>query len=407
MTTEVAPPEPAAPEPVTKGSSGGWVRPTAAVVCGVLAILCLMLTVVAVWARATIFDSSTAASIARDAISDPEIQAALAADLADAVTANLQLPDSVLDQLPPALDRLKPVLRSAVNDLAERAFEVVLARPRVPDLVAGLVTRAHDRAMQLLEGDGLAHGISVVNGEVSINFLPLVSRGLQELSDLGVPGLDKIPELTPDGDPSQQIAQLEEATGRNLPDDFGQLVVYRSDRLSNAQDAVSQAQQLLVVAKRGFWLLIVLTIVFLAASILLARDRWVTVLRLGVGAVIGMVLARTAVHRLVDEAPDLAAKPAGRSLIDIVLRDATPGLLRATGAVLLVGLVAVIVSLLMRGRRRQDLVLLVSVAVGVAVVVIAGLSIWSLLVAVVLAVAVIPIDRYLERRAAAPPAATA
>ena len=160
-----------------------------------------------------------------------------------------------------------------------------------------------------------------------------------------------------------------------------------------------------MVAKRGFWLLIVLTIVFLAASILLARDRWVTVLRLGVGAVIGMVIARTAVHRLVEEAPDLAAKPAGRSLIDIVLRDATPGLLRATGAVLLVGLVAVIVSLLMRGRRRQDLVLLVSVAVGVAVVVIAGLSIWSLLVAVVLAVAVIPIDRYLERRAAAPAAA--
>ena len=79
--------------------------------------------------------------------------------------------------------------------------------------------------------------------------------------------------------------------------------------------------------------------------------------------------------------------------------------MRATGAVLLVALVAVIVGLLMRGRRRQDLVLLVSVAVGVAVVVIAGLSIWSLLVAVVLAVAVIPIDRYLERRAAAPAAA--
>ncbi len=71
---------------------------------------------------------------------------------------------------------------------------------------------------------------------------------------------------------------------------------------------------------------------------------------------------------------------------------------------LLVALVAVIVSLLMRGRRRQDLVLLVSVAVGVAVVVIAGLSIWSLLVGIVLAVAVIPIDRYLERRAVFTPA---
>ncbi len=120
-----------------------------------------------------------------------------------------------------------------------------------------------------------------------------------------------------------------------------------------------------------------------------------------------MVLARTAVHRLVEDAADLAAKPAGRSLIEIVLGDVTPGLLRATGAVLLVALVAVIVSLLIRGRRRQDLVLLVSVAVGVAVVVIAGLSIWSLLVGIVLAVAVIPIDRSLKRRAAVPPPATA
>ena len=377
-------------------------RPTAAVVCGVLAILCLMLTVVAVWARATIFDSSTAASVARDAISDPEIQAALAADLADAVTANLQLPDSVVEQLPPALDRLKPVLRSAVNDLAQRAFGVVLA------------ASARARSRRRARDPGARRGDEAPGRRRpgprdqrrqrrGVDQLPAarVPRGLQELSDLGVPRLDNIPELTPDGDPSQQIAQLEEATGRDLPDDFGQLVVYRSDRLANAQESVSRRSELLVVAKRGFWLLIVLTIVFLAASILLARDRWVTVLRLGVGAVIGMVLARTAVHRLVDEAPDLAAKPAGRSLIEIVLGDVTPGLLRATGAVLLVGLVAVIVSLLMRGRRRQDLVLLVSVAVGVAVVVIAGLSIWSLLVAVVLAVAVIPIDRYLERRAAA------
>ncbi len=215
------------------------------------------------------------------------------------------------------------------------------------------------------------------------------------LSDLGIPGLDNVPELSADGDPQQQIAQLEDATGRDLPDDFGQLVVYRSDRLANAQAAVSNAQELLVVARRAFWLLLIATVVFLAASILLARDRWVTVLRLGVGAAVGMVLARAAVHRLVDDAPDLAKRPAGRSLIEIVLGEVSPGLLRATGLVLLVALVLVAVSLLLRGRRRQDLVLVIAVAVGLAVVVIVGFSIWSLLIGLVLALAVIPIDRYL------------
>ncbi len=74
-------------------------------------------------------------------MSDPEIQAALAADLADAVTANLQLPDSVVEQLPPALDRLKPVLRSAVNDLAEHAFGVIRTYHGSPISSPGVVTR--------------------------------------------------------------------------------------------------------------------------------------------------------------------------------------------------------------------------------------------------------------------------
>jgi hypothetical protein len=404
VSGDIASPEPTQPAGDTAdGSSGraGWVRPTAAAVCGVLAVVLLMLSVVAVWARATIFDSATAASVARNAISDPEIQAALAADLADAVTENLRLPATVVDELPPALDRLRPVLRSAVDDLAERAFAAVLDRPRIADLVAGVVTRAHDRAMQLLQGDGLGHGISVVDGEVSINLLPVISRGLAALSDLGVPGLSDIPELAADGDPADQIAQLEAATGRDLPDGFGQLGVYSSERLANAQESVSTAQQLLVVAKRAFWLLLVLTVALFAASILLARDRWVTVLRLGVGAAIGMVLARTAVHRLVADAPDLAARPAGRSLIEIVLADVTPGLLRAAGFVLLVAVAAAAAGLLLRGRRHQDVVLVVAAAVGLAVVVVAGLGIWSLLVGVVLALAVIPVDRYLQQRATA------
>ncbi len=103
--------------------------------------------------------------------------------------------------------------------------------------------------MQLLEGDGLAHGISVVNGQVSINFLPLVSRGLQELSDLGVPGLDKIPELTPDGDPTRQIAHSRRPPAATCPTASVSSSCTRATGCPTPM--VSRAQELLVVAKQG------------------------------------------------------------------------------------------------------------------------------------------------------------
>ena len=40
--------------------------------------------------------------------------------------------------------------------------------------------------MKLLRGDGGVTGVSVDNGEVSINLLPLLSRGLLAIQDLGV-----------------------------------------------------------------------------------------------------------------------------------------------------------------------------------------------------------------------------
>jgi hypothetical protein len=392
----------------TNGTGGsrraGRGRSIAAAVCGVLAVVLLALTIVAAWARVVVFDSSTFSDIARESISDADVQAALAADLADRVTSQFQLSEETVADLPPALDRLRPVLRSAAESLADRAFQRVLANPEIPDLVARVVTRAHNAAMRLLQGDGLPDGITVVEGDVTVNLLPLISRGLQQLGELGLSRFSDIPTLTADGDPAEQIAELSAATGRDLPEDFGQLVVYHSERLANASGTISSAQQMLVVARRAFWLLIVLTVALLVATVLLARDRLRALLLLGAGAAAAMVLARVCIHQVVDEAPGLAEKPGGRSLIEIVVGDLSSGLLRATGAVLLLAVATVAVVAWRRGWRHDDLVLFGAVAAGLAVLVLFGASLWALIGAVVVGLLVPFLVRLVAARRVAPSA---
>lgn len=391
MRAETTPLPPAEPPPQRRGG----IRPIVGAICGALCVLLLPATVVAVWARATLLDGDAAASVAREALADSEVQNALASKLNELVMESLTLPDDVVGDLPPALDRLRPALRLAVDGLVERTFQRILERPRVPDLVAELVTVARNAAVRLINGDGLVDGVNIADGEVTINLLPLISRGLAELGQLGVPTLDGVPTLNADDDPGEQIAQLEAATGRDLPDDFGQLVIYRSDQVNDASTAVATAQRLVVVATRAFWLLVALSVALPVATIALARDRGVAVLRLAVGAAAAMVLVRAALHRLQSDAPDLAARPAGRSVIEIVLDELLPGLMRTTGLILLVAAVGCLVVTLSRGWRHDDILLLAAVGVGLSVVTILGLASWSVVAGIATALIVVPIERRL------------
>ena len=61
----------------------------------------------------------------------------------------------------------------------------------------------------LLEGDGLADGIDVTDGVVTLNTLPLIGRAIGQVQELGVLTSVELPELTADGDPTEQIAALE------------------------------------------------------------------------------------------------------------------------------------------------------------------------------------------------------
>ena len=303
---------------------------------GVLAVLLLVASGIAVWARATLFDSDKVASIASNVFADPAVDEALADRMTDYVFEAVDVNTIVGTVLPDQLDRLQPTIVAGMESAVDRTLTRILESNAGQELLTNVVRRAHAAAMELLQGDGLVDGVSVVEGEVTINLLPLVGRGLTRIQDFGLLDDVELPTVTADGDPDEQIADLEAALGRDLPDDFGQLVVYRSDRLADAQAAVQSAQQLLVTVKRALWVLLIAAVVSLVLTIVLARDRWRAILLLGLGTFVATVAARTAVRNVRDDAPELVERPGAKAAVTVVLDDLSAGLLRMFGLLLLV-----------------------------------------------------------------------
>ncbi len=323
------------------------------------------------------FDSAKVASIVGDAIAEPEVSTALADYLTEQVFVAVDVDAALASVLPSSLTRLEPVLAAGARTAVNAGLDRLLANPDVQEVLTRLVERAHRAAMTLLQGDGLVDGITVVDGAVTVNMLPLISRGLERLQGLGLFTDVEIPALTADGDPAQQIAELEAATGRDLRADFGQLVVYRSDRLAEGQASVESAQRAVALAKRAVWVLVLLTVVLVLATLLVARDRWRATMWLGLGGVAGMVVVRSAVRRVEEDGPDLATKPGGRAAIGAILSGAGTGLLRLAGVLLILGAAAAVLALFRRHWRREDLLLAGAVVAFALIVAVLGLSLGS------------------------------
>ncbi len=380
-------------------------RSVAAGILGVLAVVLLLISAIAVWARVTLFDSDRVAALAGDALAEPEVTAALADRVTQELFSAVDVDAFVSDVLPGSLARLAPTIAGGLETAVDRALTEAFENPEVQEVIINLVRRAHAAAMRLLEGDGLVDGITVVDGAVTLNLLPLLDRGLTRLQSFGLLSDVELPTLTADGDPQQQVAELESALGRDLPEDFGQLVIYQSDRLADAGASVESAQRTLVVAKRGLVVLLIATVALLALTIVIARNRWRAVLLLGLGTVAAIVIARTGVRRVRDDAPELVKRPGARAALGAVLDGAASGLLRTFGLVLLAGAVVALIALFRRDRQRGDLLLIAAVVAGVVVVGLLGLSIWSLLLGIVVGVAVPFVFKQLWPESSPPPAA--
>ena len=388
---------------------GPRVRSTFSVLTGLVAILGLVTSLVAVWATDVLFDPDEVSSAVESALERPDVTQALAVYLTDQVVVAVGVEAYVAEVLPPALDGLAAAITGGVRSYVAEQLATVLADEDVRVVIVTVAEQSHRALMRLLAGDGIADGVTVADGEVSVNLLPLIGRGLLVVQDLGlIPGVD-VPELTADGDPAAQRADLERALGRELPPAFGELVVYRSDAVADAEQSLAVAQRIVVLAKRAMVAIILLTIVAGALSIWLSRRRARTTLVLLLAGVAAMVVVRAIGNRVIERSPSLAIQPGARAAIGSVVTSLADGLITATSIVAIAGVLAAAAVWLvgdspsaarLRGgagsasgtlagfvAAHGEAVALAGYAMGVLVILIAGIGVFQVVVSVLFVLA--------------------
>lgn len=281
-------------------------------VAGVLAIIGLVAGLLGFWTLRTATDSERFEQRVSDLLERQDVSEALGrrvvADLVAVVRLDEVAADAVADELEPILGLVLAGVRSRVED---RVAELIRT-PEVAASVAAVAGRAHEAAIDVLEGGPVVEGLTVDGDQVRVNLLPLTSRAIGAMQELGLFADVALPELEPGGDPDEQRRQLAAALDRDLPDDFGTPIVFRSDSLDAADSTVELLRDLLVLAKRIFWLFVILGLALAGTSIWLSRERWRAAAFLVAGLFGAALVVRIVTRRAAEQLPDAVTGPGAK-----------------------------------------------------------------------------------------------
>lgn len=372
------------------------IRTLVAVLAGVVAVVGLFVSTIAVWARGTLFDSDKVAKAAESALEQPETSASMAAYVTTQVFTAVDLETIFEQTLPGNLDPLAGVFVGGARSYVEEQLQQLFEQPKVRSLIVSIVRSAHAQLMRLFEGTGI-DGVMMSNERVSLNLLPVVTLGLRQLQELGVAKAFPIPDFKANGDPAKQIGLLEGVFRRDLPDDFGQLTVFRGDAARDAGAFVEQGQRALVIAKQAITVMLVVTAAAFLVAIAVANRRRRAILVLGLVCAAVMFVARSMINQVLAGAPEAVLDPGARSALQSALTVLARGLLELATLVVLVGLaVAALMALTGAGSaggsalgravgEHRSIVGVGVLAVAVGVLGIFGLDVAALVAAAVIA----------------------
>lgn len=311
----------------------------------ILVILTFVMTSAAipgVWTRRTLLNTDRYVATVDELALQPAIQVAIADEITvaifDALDVEQRLADVIGDRQP-ALTFLAGPISDAVEGFVEEQVLKVVQSPAFQTFWSEANRFLHDQVIAVLEGDS---GVIQLQGDqVVLNYLPLINTVLAELSTVLTDLLGRpitLPEITQDTVPADAVTMLESALGIDLPDTFGQTVIYEGGDL----EAVQQAFRVTNAVVFG---VIVLLLLFAALALWLTPTKRRTLLQLATGILIITVIERrlaiASTNALVADVPE-AFRAAAQQAADVLLGS----LLQATMWVLIVMLVTIVAAVL-------------------------------------------------------------
>jgi Short C-terminal domain len=231
----------------------------------VVATVLLVVAIFAVWANRLLFSPDNWSNTSTELLQSQTIRSATANYAADQLYANVDVAGVIKSALPKPLEPLAGPTAGALRNVAVQGVDLALTRPRIQDLWAK-ANRAADQTFIAI-AEGKRGAVSVNQGVVTLDLASLVDN---VASRLGLPS---------------NIAT-------KLPPSIAKLTILKSNQLTFVQKGGRAVKGLAL-------LLTILVPIMYALAVLLARGRRRrTLMLVGIGAVVGGIVAILGRHFL-------------------------------------------------------------------------------------------------------------
>ena len=367
------------PSPTTEESRSMW-RRVAAWVLVVLMGIAVAGSVVGFWVNRTVLETDRFMAVVTPIVESDSVQAVVSDRIADQVLEALDLDARLTQRLSEADDRLRerlgealdlpdaivrrlqntrlgleslaPMIAAGVETRIREAVTTLVSSPEGNQLLLRTIEVAHERSVLLLrdELDQLPN-IVVTEGEVRVNFVPVIAEVLRSVVNAGLDfvGIQReIPPFDSAEDASAAIDRLASIVGRDLPPDFGQVRIASEESLETAQGYVRAFDLAL-------WALLIAAIVLAVLAIWLAPSIPVGTIRVGVAAAVAALAGWGLVQVLAARVADAATTADGRVAITEIVSSLVSGLNGSAFALGVIGIGVAASGFIVDRQSRQPL----------------------------------------------------
>jgi hypothetical protein len=212
---------------------------TAPILVLILATVIAIASVLALWVKRQALETETWTETSTELLEDEAIRDAVGDFIVNALFENVDVEGQIASALPPRAAPLAGPAASGLRQLATRASQEALGRPKVQALWEDANRAAHERLIALLDDE--AQFVATTDGDVTLDLATIVS---EVAASVGI-------------DPS---------VADRLPPEAAQIQILQSDELDAAQTGVKALRTLA-------WFLTALALALYALAIYLARGR--------------------------------------------------------------------------------------------------------------------------------------
>jgi hypothetical protein len=259
-------------------------RTPLAVILVALACLAGLTTAIGFWTHSLLLDTDDFVGVVGPVLKDKAVTRTVGTYVADKTVEIARVEALIRRALPERIGFLAGPLTGQVRDQVRSGMIKALRSDAVYDLWIDINRFAHEQAVALLRGQ--TKTVRIEGDKVVLDVVPLIAIGIKHLDRI-IPGVIgervELPSIDPTASPDQQRRQLAETLGRPVSPGFGTVVLLHSDKVRTAQTAVKVFDVLI-------WVLLGVAALFAGAAVAVSPRRRRTLVQLGIGAALMVVL---------------------------------------------------------------------------------------------------------------------